>query len=96
MSVFVQVATVCKVTTVCCLQEVPGRDVHAYLALPPSEYNLLDGQYVQYIGSNQFQVTFPLAETFGLQLTPEITLEVQPDEANARVRPTSSSLSIML
>jgi hypothetical protein len=69
------------------VQEVEGRTLREYLALPTDEYNLLDTGLVERLGGNRFKVTFPFKEWFRINLTPEVILNIHPQPEFSRVRP---------
>lgn len=69
------------------MQEVEGRSLREYLALPTDEYNLLDTGLVERLGGNRFKVTFPFKEWFRINLTPQVILNIQPQPEFSRVRP---------
>ena len=75
------------------LQEVPGRGVDKYLSLPTSEYSLLNSKHIAFLGNNTFCITFPLRDSFGLDLDPEVVLQVLPDSEKGCVTFRSTRVS---
>lgn len=85
-----QLRVLCVVVEVrsLCLQEVEGRPIAEYLAMPVDEYNMLDDSIVERLpGEEQrFRLTFPFREWFRINLEPQVVLHVRPDAELARVR----------
>ena len=69
------------------LQEVEGRPIAEYLALPVDEYNMLDSSIVERVPGKErtFRLTFPFREWFRINLKPQVVLRVEPDVEHARV-----------
>ena len=49
-----------------------------YLALPTSQYNLLDPRYVESVSEDTFVVRVPLSDIVGVDLTPAISIVATP------------------
>lgn len=45
-------------------QEVPGKSLRDYLALPVEDYSLLDESTVSYLGDSRFRLVFPFKDWF--------------------------------
>jgi hypothetical protein len=66
-------------------QEVPGRSLKDYLALPVEEYSMLDPSTVSYLGDSKFRLKFPFKEWFKLDMTPELVMHIRPQPSHDRV-----------
>ena len=69
-----------------CLQEVKGRSLAQYLALPTDDYNLLDSELVERLDEHRFKLTMPFKRWFHIDITPEVVLTIRPEPSKERVR----------
>jgi hypothetical protein len=56
-----------------------------YLALPTSEYSLLDEKFVEKISDDTFVVRVPLNDVIGVDLTPAISIVATPHRRDGKV-----------
>lgn len=73
---------------------LPDRRLSDYLALPVSQYSLLDPEWVERESDTTFCVTVPMDELTGLSIRPRLRISVNIDEASGSVTFSSETATL--
>lgn len=73
---------------------LPDRRLSDYLALPVSEYSLLDPKWVEREAGNAFSVTIPMDDIMGLSIRPCIRVNVDTDDTTGNVTFSSETATL--